>query len=563
MRWRRAVPSLVAVAAIGLLALLPDIGPQVRSDNQAILASHGRIVEIVPRRADEPIRPPIARVEILDGPTVGSVVQAYLEGPGGSQIVANYQPGDEVVVTTTRDQDGNPYLAVSDRWRAPLLGLFVLVFAAAVVVVGGLRGFRALLSLGLTIALIIKVLIPLVVSGVAPVPLAVITAITVTVVTILLTEGWSRTSGAAILGTAGALALTGLLSAIATALASFTYSAGSDLAFLQTADGKGLDLRGMLLAAFILGGVGVLDDVTVTQAALVGSLADHGARGRRLIEAALDVGRSHIAATVNTLFLAYVGAGLPLIVTILVSRQPSDIIFNSEIVATEVIRTIVGSLGIVAAVPFTTLVAAVLVEGPDQARKQGSERRRLAWLVGSTAVIAAVLAATAVLPLGQGREPLAVERFGPSSVPASPSGRASVSPAPSLEPDGSSAANPDLVQVGTPFVFPGSDSAAHVTVTDLKTKAVANGFEITIIVSYQNFGPAPFFVDPSAWSLATSGGEAVAMAPGPTSGLEGGDLPSGGKRSGTLVGTVASAPDQTFVFYSDPYGVVLFAVPVA
>jgi len=352
-------PSLLAVGAIVVLALLPNLGPTVAGDNQAVAANHGRIQEIVGRRPDEAFRPPFANVELLDGPGAGHVVQAYLEGPGGSQIVANYQPGDEVLVTTTTDESGQPYIAVADRWRAPLLGGYLLIFVIVIVLVGGLRGARALLSLGLTIAVILKLLVPLVISGVAPVPLAVVTAIAVTIVTILLTEGWSRMSAAAILGTAGALALTGVLAAAATALASFTYSAGSDLAFVQTADGRGLDLRGLLLAAIILGGVGVLDDVTVTQAAVVAQLADTGVRGRRLLDAALDVGRSHIAATVNTLVLAYVGASLPLILLFAAGRQDPLLIASGEAVAVEVVRSLAGSIGIVAAVPLTTLIAAL------------------------------------------------------------------------------------------------------------------------------------------------------------------------------------------------------------
>ena len=326
-------------------------------------------------------------------------------------------------MTTTLDASGQPYVAVSDRWRAPLLGAFVLLFAIAVVVVGGIEGIRALLALGLTIAFILKVFLPLVIAGYAPVPLAVVTATAVTVVTILLTEGWSRASAAAILGTSASLALSGLLGAAATALASFTYSAGSDLAFLQTSDGNGLDLRGLLLGAFILGAVGVLDDVTVTQAKLIEQLEEHGAHGAGLIRSGFDVGRSHIAATVNTLFLAYVGAGLPLLVTIIVSNQPAALVLNSEEVATEVIRTLVGSMGILAAVPLTTVVAALLLDRSRGDRPDlVSGRRGLAGVGVAAGVVAVALAATAVMPLGQGRAPLPVEQFGPSSVPGPEAG---------------------------------------------------------------------------------------------------------------------------------------------
>jgi uncharacterized membrane protein len=559
---KAVLPSLIAVLAIVLLSLAPNVGPQVVSENQAVEAIHGRIREIVPATTGEAFRPPFANVEVLEGARRGQVLQAYLEGPGGSQIVANYQPGDEVVVTITKDESGAPYLAVSDRWRAPLLGGFVLLFAVAVVLVGGFRGLRALISLGLTIAIILKFLIPMVLNGYAPVPLAVITAIGVTLVTILLTEGWSRTSAAAILGTAAALALTGLLSAAATALASFTYSAGSDLAFLQTANGQGLDLRGLLLAAFILGAVGVLDDVTVTQAALVATLVDEGATGRRLIASAMDVGRSHIAATVNTLFLAYVGAGLPIIVTILVSNQPSALVLNSEEVATEVIRTLVGSLGIVAAVPFTTVVAGALIDrGSRSEGARMSRDRRIIGVAGAGALIVVALAATAVMPLGQGRSALPVERFGPSSVPGGPSDEApSGDPGASDGATGSGEPGPAILSKGDTYQLAANGSSIDVTIDDVKAKAASGRTSVSVMVTLRNEGPSDYDTDPTAWGLVTSGGENITMQPTTSGGLVAKTLGVGATEAGELHAEVKASAADTFVTFTDADGVVAFAV---
>ena len=563
-------PSVVAVGAIVALALLPNLGPTVDGANQAVEASHGRITEIVRRSPDEPLRPPVAKVQILDGAQVGQVVQAYVEGPGGSQIVANYQTGDEVVVTITRDESGNSYIAVADRWRAPLLGGYVLIFVIVIVLIGGLRGARALLSLGLTIAVILKVLVPLVISGVAPVPLAVVTAISVTVVTILLTEGWSRMSAAAILGTAGALALTGLLAAVATAFAAFTYVAGSDLAFVTTADGQGLDLRGLLLAAIILGGVGVLDDVTVTQAAVVAQLADQGARGRRLVDAAMDVGRSHVAATVNTLFLAYVGVGLPLIVTIIVSSQPRGLVLNSEEIATEVIRTLVGSLGIVAAMPFTTLVAAAILDRPTAVQRAERPRRdpAVVRLAATTALIVAVLAATAILPLGQGRTALTPTQLGPSSIPGSvgpgfgePAASDKQSAGESSGPGGSVVpGDPAILSPGQTFMLL-DDPSIEIAVTDVKVGRAAGRSRIEAGVSYRNTGSRPFLVDPVAWNLLAADGEFAAMTSVRGHELVASSLGPGATRAARLEATVTAAPEETFVSYSDAGGDILFVVP--
>jgi len=206
--------------------------------------------------------------------------------------------------------------------------------------------------------------VPLLLRGVDPILLAVGGGALVTVVTLLLTEGPSRVTWSAVLGTGVALGLTAVLAAIFTAAAEFTALQGNEeIAFLVPLVGDRIDLQGILLAATVFGALGVLDDVTVTQAATVEQLhrtRPDGDRGA-VIGRAMHVGRSHIAATVNTLVLAYLGASLPLLLLFALSGEPPLTIANGEIVAVEVVRALVGSIGIVAAVPITTLVAAWLL----------------------------------------------------------------------------------------------------------------------------------------------------------------------------------------------------------
>jgi uncharacterized membrane protein len=206
--------------------------------------------------------------------------------------------------------------------------------------------------------------VPLLLRGVDPILLAVGGGALVTAATLLLTEGWSRVTASALLGTLGALGLTAGLAALFTALAAFTALQGSEeIAFLIPLVGERIDLQGILLAATVFGALGVLDDVTVTQAAAVEQLhhADPLASRGGVMARAMRVGRSHIAATVNTLMLAYLGAGLPLLLLFALSGQDPMTVLNSEIVAVEVIRALVGSIGIVAAVPLTTAVAVALM----------------------------------------------------------------------------------------------------------------------------------------------------------------------------------------------------------
>jgi uncharacterized membrane protein len=244
-----------------------------------------------------------------------------------------------------------------------VLGLLLASFCAAVLLVGGLRGLRSLIALALTLAVIVKVVVPLFLAGWDAVLLAAGVAAAVTVATLLITEGASRVTAAAVLGTLTALLLTVGLASAFNAAAAFTAVQGNEeIAFLIPIIGQRADLQGILLAATVFGALGVLDDVAVTQAATVEQLhAAEPSGGRGLVmRRAMRVGRSHIAATVNTLMLAYLGAGLPLLLLFSLSGQTPFMVLNGELLAVEVIRALVGSIGIVAAVPLTTAVAALL-----------------------------------------------------------------------------------------------------------------------------------------------------------------------------------------------------------
>jgi uncharacterized membrane protein len=357
---RNARALFVGALLLVGLALLPDLTPPAEAPPPVELFQ-GRIVEFLDPGND--VTDPDVRIEIIGGERAGEVLDGYLQGPSGQLDLPRYEVGDEVIIHASPEPDGT-FIAVADRYRIPVLGLVLGAFAVAVVVVGGWRGVRSLIALALTLGVVVRVVVPLLLAGWDPVPLAVATATGVTVVTFLLTEGLRRSTFAAALGTFLALALTAITFVVVTDLARFTeYQGQEGLAFLQSIGRADLDLGGLLLAATIFGALGVLDDVTVTQAATVHELwaADPSASRWELLGRAMNVGRSHIAATVNTLVMAYVGASLPLLVLFSAGRQDPLLTVSGELVAVEVVRAMVGSIGIVAAVPFTTVLGALLV----------------------------------------------------------------------------------------------------------------------------------------------------------------------------------------------------------
>lgn len=563
-------PLLLPALAIALLTLvlaLPDLSG-LPAGQGTVTAYEGTLVTIVANPTQLPGGgfAPDATVHMSEGPDAGHDVPAYLQGPGGTEDLTSFHPGDAVVVTYTPQPGAGPFIAVTDHWRLPQLGVLALLFAAAVVLVGGWRGTRALLALGLTVAVIVRVVLPLIVAGYPPVPLAVVAATAVTLLTILLTEGFSVASVAAILGTAAALALTGLLGAAATHFAQFTTVGAADLAQIQTsAGGAGLDLSGLLLAAFILGSLGILEDVTMTQAVVVEELSvDGGATVRELYGRGLRVGRAHIAATVNTLFLAYVGAGLPLLVLLVVSQLPAGQVLNAETLAVEVVRALVGSVGIVAAVPMTTLVAAVLVRRRFERDPLGglSLADPLPSLVGGLVAVGVVagLATFLVGPLGSPRQAQPTDR--PLAI-LSPNPAATGSAEATVVPSGEPSNLPPIVDVGAPTpVTNGGTTLGTVTVLTIDPTTTGSTTRLAIDVRYATRN-VPWTVGPTAWSVITADSSKTTITPGSrTPGLRGETLPAHSTLEGWLEVTMAATAQDPFLVFQTADGTELFVVPL-
>jgi uncharacterized membrane protein len=257
----------------------------------------------------------------------------------------------------------------SDRLRRADLLLLAGIFVAAVVVLGRLRGFFAVVGLGLSLVVLLKFSIPAVLDGHDAVVVALITSSAIAYLALYLAGGFNDATTVALIGTLAALVITTLLAMAFFELCQFSGYTSDEAFFLSLAN-NAVNIRGLLLGGVMIGALGALDDITVTQASAVWEL--HGANPelgpRKLFDAGLRIGRDHVASTVNTLLLAYAGASMPLLVLFVVSHQSLGTVANSEIVAIEIVRTLVGSIGLVSAVPITTWLAAVVVGHARRAR---------------------------------------------------------------------------------------------------------------------------------------------------------------------------------------------------
>lgn len=302
--------------------------------------------------------------ELLEGPTPGGVATQEFED---LPTTPRFEVSDQVVMNYLPDSDPSFQYQYADRERRGLLLGLAGVFALAVVGLGKLRGLAALVGLGLSVMILISFIVPAILEGTDPVLVAAVGALAIAMVSLYLAHGFTDLTHVALLGATGALIITVAFSAAMTDLARFSGLAGEESLYLTLF--SGIDVAGLLLAGIVLGALGALDDVTVTQASTVWELrrANPALGVGELTARGLRVGRDHIASTVNTLLLAYAGASIPLLLLFGLSGQSLGTIANSEVVAVEIVRTLVGSIGLVAAVPITTWLAArTVIRSPAQ-----------------------------------------------------------------------------------------------------------------------------------------------------------------------------------------------------
>lgn len=300
-----------------------------------------------------------SQVDMGDGPERGQEVAVDTNSAAGT---ARLHTGDKVLLSRSRGPDNAAVYEFVDYQRSQPLALLGLIFAVVVVVVARWRGIGALIGLGVTWVVLVRFLLPALLDGRNALAVALVASSLILCLVLFIAHGINARTATALLGTLASLLLVGAIGAGAVEFSRLTGLASEEGAYLQSV-ATGVQLRGLLLAGMVIGSLGVLNDMTVTQASAVWEihLADPSRGVAAIYRSGMRVGRDHIASTVYTLVLAYTGAALPLILLFdLGGRRVSEVV-TSEIVAEEVVRTLVGSIGLVACVPLTTILAALVV----------------------------------------------------------------------------------------------------------------------------------------------------------------------------------------------------------
>lgn len=270
--------------------------------------------------------------------------------------------GQRVIVAYAPDAPENLQYSVTDVNRKFPMALLAGIFAVVVVVVGRLRGVMALVALAVSFLVLTLFILPAILQGSNPLVVAVVGASAIMLIALYLCHGLTARTSVAVLGTLVSLLLIGLLGSLFIGWAALTGNTDDNTGLIHGLYPH-IDMSGLLLAGVIIGSLGVLDDVTVTQTSAVWELheANPAMGWRGLYRAGIRIGRDHIASVVNTLVLAYAGAALPLLLLFSIAQSSVVEVANSELVAEEIVRTLVGSIGLVAAVPVTTALAALVV----------------------------------------------------------------------------------------------------------------------------------------------------------------------------------------------------------
>jgi uncharacterized membrane protein len=310
-----------------------------------------------------------ATIEVTTGADKGRTFTEIVQ-PGASRQL---KEGQGVVVAYAPDAPRELQYSVTDVDRKLPLALLAGIFALAVVLVGRMKGVMALVALVASFAVLTLFILPAILQGSNPLIVAVVGASAIMLIALYACHGLNARTSVAVVGTLVSLLLIGLLGSLFIGWAFLSGNIDDNTGLIHSLY-PSIDMSGLLLAGVIIGSLGVLDDVTVTQTSAVWELhqADPRMGPRALYRAGIRIGRDHIASVVNTLVLAYAGAALPLLLLFSIAQSSVGTVANSELIAEEIVRTLVGSIGLVASVPVTTALAALVVSADRSGSGSGS-----------------------------------------------------------------------------------------------------------------------------------------------------------------------------------------------
>lgn len=280
---------------------------------------------------------------------------------GGEQQsnTIEYEEGDKVVVSVTKGPDDQDYYYVTGYQRTGSIIFLTVTFLFVVILVSGLDGFRSIGGLLLSLVVVFVFIIPSILNGSNPIWISVIASLVLVPVTFYLSHGLKKDTTIAVVSTLVSVLITGLLASYFMNATHITGTGIEDAFFLQTTSDLPINLPNLLIAGIIISSLGILDDVTIAQVSLVDKLYEKNSKQDfiELYKESMSLGRHHISSMVNTLVLTYTGSSISLLLLFSVTGTAMHNLLNLEVVALEIVRTLVSSIALMLAIPLTTVVA--------------------------------------------------------------------------------------------------------------------------------------------------------------------------------------------------------------
>ncbi|MEN8253357.1 MAG: YibE/F family protein [Patescibacteria group bacterium] len=281
-----------------------------------------------------------------------------------------YEVGDKIKIYSSSSEGQETSYSITGKVKRDGIILLTILFVVAVLAVGRIWGALSLLGMGISFAVIFKLIIPLIINGINPVFAALLGSLIIIPSTFYVSHGFNKKTHVGVISTIIALMFTGLLAIYFVDATHLTGFASEEAGFIQIERSGSIDIRGLLLAGIIIGTLGILDDVTVGQASVVQQLKKARPKSSlgELFKNGMKVGQDHISSMVNTLVLVYSGSALPLLLLFFGNEQSFIDILEYELIAEEIVRMLVGSIGLVLIAPLATLMAAWVFSRDDKSK---------------------------------------------------------------------------------------------------------------------------------------------------------------------------------------------------
>lgn len=349
-----------------------NVQPEAYSESGDLLTQeavstyeHGEVIHVEEKVAegDYPYEYQHCVVQILSGQFKDEIVEIENVFSENEFYNIRVKAGDPVILHID-DYGTLKEVNIADHSRQKVLYGIIGLFLLTLVVVGRLKGFKAVITITLTVGLIYKVLLPGMLAGKNPLLLTIGITTIITFATILIISGFHTKSFASIIGTLFGVIMAGIISMIAGNLVKLTGLSSHEAAMLLYIPQEvTFNYKDLLFSGILLGALGAVMDVSMSIASSIQEIynANPKLSSGQLFKSGMTVGQDIMGTMSNTLILAYTGSSIPLLLIFLAYETPSIVMFNMDLIATEIVRSLAGSIGLILTIPITALVSVILI----------------------------------------------------------------------------------------------------------------------------------------------------------------------------------------------------------